>query len=398
MNKVLLAATLLGLVGGGTAFYASYEWVYVDRFLNQPENAGEWPDSFYTPTYDVKREPGAFFPAVPGDALPAATQSAVDEVVAWAGARNTEALLVVHQGSVLLEHYWNGVDENSPYSGRGMTKSLIGTLYGFAVDDGLVSLDEPAATYLPEWEDDDRAGITVRHLLENVSGLENPPFGPSPFNKQTRLAWGPDITSTALSFELSDPPGSLFNISNANAIALGLILERVTKMPPHEYFEQRLWAPLGAAFSSFYAERTGGRAHMECCFRATPRDWARLGYVLAHDGVYGEQQILPAGWVAEMTEPGQHYPPYGLHMWSGQHSAGVREVYEGTGIGHFQSEPFLVNDISFMEGGSNRVMWVSPSLDLVILRLGLATDKWDHSFIPNTIIRGLMDTQGNDQQ
>lgn len=394
MNKVFLAAALLVLAGIGTAFYASYEWVYVDRFLNQPENAGEWPDSFYTPTYDVKREPGAFFPPVPGDALPAVTQDAVDQIVAWAGARNTEALLVVHQGRVLLEQYWNGIDENSPYSGRGMTKSLIGILFAFAVDDGLVSLDAPAATYIPEWEDDDRADITVRHLLENVSGLENPPFGASPLNKQTRLAWGPNIASTALSFDLSDPPGSLFNISNANAIVLALILERVTDTPPHEYFEQRLWAPLGAAFSSFYAERAGGRAHMECCFRATPRDWARLGYVLAHDGVYQGQQILPVGWVAEMASPGRHYAPYGLHMWTGQQYAEVREVYEGTGIGHYQSEPFLADDMFFMEGGSNRVMWFSPSLDLVILRLGRTTDKWDHSFIPNTVIRGLNPSSG----
>lgn len=393
MNKYVLPAIVILLSIFGIVIYVSDEWVYVDRFLNQPENAGEWPDSFYTPTYDVRRDPGEFFPPTAGDLSPA-TEQAMKDVTAWAGTRNTEALLVVHQGGVLLEQYWDGIDANSPYSGRGMTKSLIGILYGFAVKDGLVSLDEPAATYVPEWRDDERSGITVRQLLENTSGLENPPFGPGPLNKQTRLAWGPDIASTALSFELSDPPGSLLNISNANSIVLALILERVTNTPPHEYFDQRLWGPLGSAFSSFYAERAGGRAHMECCFRATPWDWVRLGYMLAHDGVYQDRQILPTGWVAEMTAPGRHYPPYGLHMWTGQHYAEVREVYEGTGIGHYQSEPFLVDDVFFMEGGSNRVMWISPSLDLVVLRLGRTTDKWDHSFIPNTIIRGLSPQQG----
>ncbi|MEQ9444748.1 MAG: serine hydrolase [Rhodospirillaceae bacterium] len=396
MKKYVLLPVGLLLSVLGVALVASDEWVYIDRFLNQPENAGEWPDSFYTPTYDVQREPTDFFPPVPPNLSPE-TERALEDVSAWSGMRNTEALVVVHQGRVLLERYWNGIGENTPYSGRGMTKSLIGILYGFAVGDGDVSLDEPVSTYVPEWRNDARSGVLVRHLLENTSGLENPPFGPSPLNKQTRLAWGPDIAATAVSFQLADEPGTIFNISNANSIVLALVLERATGVPPHEYFDQRLWKPLGATFSSFYAEHAGGRAHMECCFRATPRDWARLGYMLAHDGVFKGQQILPSGWVKEMTAAGQHYPPYGLHIWTGNNGAGIREVYEGTGIGHFQSEPFLANDMFFMEGGSNRVMWVSPALDLVILRLGLTTDKWDHSFIPNTIIRGMGLSQENEE-
>jgi CubicO group peptidase (beta-lactamase class C family) len=170
---------------------------------------------------------------------------------------------------------------------------------------------------------------------------------------------------------------------------LAVILQRATNTPVLQYFEERLWTPLEAENGIFYAERPGGRAHIDCCFRATPGDWVRLGSMLAHDGVYNGQQVLPSGWVGEMTAPGRHYEAYGLHMWRGQPYREIREVYEGTGIGHYQSEPFLVDDILFLEGGSNRVMWVSPSLDLVILRLGRTTDKWDHSFIPNTIIRGL---------
>lgn len=388
MKKYILLTVGLLLVAPGIALVASHEWIYAKRFLTQPENAGEWPDSFYDTTYRIGDGPSPFFPSIDADSN-AISDEALNAASSWAAARNSVALIVLHKGKVALEQYWEGVDRHTLYSGRGMTKSLIGILYGFAVADGAINLDEPVATYLPEWHGDERSKITVRHLLENTSGLENPPFTDSLFNKQTRLAWSPDIAAAALSFEAERPPGEIFNVSSANSVLLAVILQRATNTPVHEYFDERLWEPLEAENGSFYAERPGGRAHIDCCFRATPGDWVRLGYMLAHDGVYNGQQVLPAGWVTEMTAPGRHYPPYGLHMWSGQQYAEIREVYEGTGIGHYQSEPFLVNDMFFMEGGSNRVMWVSPSLDLVILRLGRTTDKWDHSFLPNTLIRGL---------
>ncbi|MBT5566054.1 MAG: serine hydrolase [Rhodospirillaceae bacterium] len=394
MKKYVLTATVVLLGVFGVVIYASGEWIYIDRFVNQPENAGEWPDSFYEPTYTIGSGDGAFFPSFDADSNTISPE-ALEAASSWAAERNSVALIVLHRGQVALERYWDGVDRHVPYSGRGMTKSLIGILYGFAVADGAVVLDEPAATYLPEWRNDERSKITVRHLLENTSGLENPPFTDSIFNKQTRLAWAPDIAAAALSFQAERPAGEIFNVSSANSTLLAVILQRSTKMPILQYFEEQLWTPLEAEKGIFYAERSGGRAHIDCCFRATPGDWVRLGSMLAHDGVYNEQQVLPSGWVAEMTAPGRHYEAYGLHMWRGQPYAEIREVYEGTGIGHYQSEPFLVDDVLFLEGGSNRVMWVSPSLDLVILRLGRTTDKWDHSFIPNTIIRGLNLSQGS---
>lgn len=394
MKKYALPTALIFLTVVGIAIYASHEWIYVNRFLTQPENAGEWPDSFYEPTYNIGDGPGDFFPSIDPDSNTISAE-ALDAASSWAAERNSVALIVLHNGKVALEQYWDGVDRHSLYSGRGMTKSLIGILYGFAVADGAISLDEPASTYLPEWRDDERSKITVRHLLENTSGLENPPFTDSPFSKQTRLAWSPDIAAAALSFQAEQPPGEIFNVSSANSVLLAVILQRATNTPVHQYFDDQLWSPLGAESGSFYVERPGGRAHIDCCFRATPGDWARLGYMLARDGVYKGQQILPAGWVDEMTAPGRHYEAYGLHMWRGQSYREIREVYEGTGIGHYQSEPFLVDDILFLEGGSNRVMWVSPSLDLVILRLGRTTDKWDHSAIPNTIIRGLNLSKGS---
>jgi len=394
MKKYSLFIAALFFSVLAAAFYTSDEWIYVKRLLTQPENAGEWPDAFYDPKYDVGVGPSEFFPPFDVSSSPISSD-ALEAASAWAGDRNTAALIVIFQGKVALERYWEGVGRHSLYSGRGMTKSLIGILYGFAVLDGVISLDEPAATYLPEWRDDERSKITVRHLLDNTSGLENPPFTDSPFNKQTRLSWAPDIAATALSFRAEQPPGQIFNVSSANSVLLAVILERATNTPVHQYFDERLWRPLGAERGSFYVERPNGRAHIDCCFRATPGDWTRLGYMLAHDGMYKGLRILPTGWVDEMTAPGRHYAAYGLHMWRGQPYSEVREVYEGTGIGHYQSEPFVVDDIFFMEGGSNRVMWVSPSLDLVILRLGRTTDKWDHSFIPNTIIRGLKLRQGN---
>jgi CubicO group peptidase (beta-lactamase class C family) len=367
------------------------DWGFWKRYINLPKDPGEWPEAFYQPKAGIDGPGAAFFPAATPEAV-GIDPAALDAASAWSEANNSVALIVLRGGRTVLERYWQGMTAEQSYSGRAMSRSIVGMVYGFAVADGKLALDDPAEKFLPEWRNDPRGRITIRQLLQNLSGLEEVPLNVGgPFSKNTRLSLGSDFGAAALSFRLQHETGGRFYLSNANPQLLGLILQRATGIDYARYVEQRLWRPMGGAHADFYMDRERGMPAVYCCFRARPRDFARLGQLLAADGRVGDAQVLPPGWVAQMRQTTGVNPLYGFQIWSGRAPAGIREYTVGSGQGIRHAEAFATGDVLWMEGGGGRTIWAIPSKQLVIVRLGRASKTWDGSVLPNTIYRGLRD-------
>ncbi len=410
-RRVMLVVTLVLLVAGAVLFgIVAADWPYYRRVLalTQPWDGGEWPQEFFQPVATIDGGgQGAFFPAAApegGSIDPAALEAAAR----WAEDNNSVALLVLHRGRLQLERYWQGASADTLFSGDAMVRSLLGLVYGAAVADARLALDDPASKHLDEWRDDARGAITIRQLLQNLSGLEGIAPGSAPLaadagalaraaafvriaaDRNTRLAFGTDFAAAAMSFPLAHEPGGRFAFSAANSQLLGVILERATGTPFERYVEQRLWAPLGAGSGEFYMDRANGMPAVYCCFRASPRDWLRLGALLADDGRANGGAVLPRGWVAQMARGTSTVNPrYGLQVWSGRATRGTREYIPGSGRGVPHGEDLLADDVIWMEGSGGRSVWAIPSLQLVIVRLGHDSPQWDASMLPNTIVRGL---------
>ncbi|MCS6948107.1 MAG: beta-lactamase family protein [Steroidobacteraceae bacterium] len=408
---LIVVATLIVLLSTAIGI-ALADLPYLQRVARvaQLTDTGEWPDDLYRPVSVIAADA---VPA-PHTAMPRAADgattidpSALAAAAAWAEANNSVALLVWHRGALQLERYWQDHDATKLFSGRAMTRSVLGLAFGFAVADGKLSLDDPAQRFLQEWRNEPRGRITLRELLQNISGLEEVPLSaPSvpadaaPWQrlvafwrlysgKSTRLSLGTDFVSTALSFDLAHQPGYRFALSNANAQILGVILERATGVDYEKYVEQRLWRPIGGHSAEFYMDRANGMPAVYCCMRALAVDFLKLGLLLAADGVLDGRRVLPAGWVAEMARTSRVNPLYGLQIWAGRAKAGVREYATGSGIGPRHSEDYLADDVLWMEGGGGRTVWAVPSRELVIVRLGRASPNWDASYLPNTLLRGI---------
>jgi len=410
-RRVMLVVTLVLLVAGAVLLgIVAADWPYYRRVLasTRLQDGGEWREEFYQPVATIDGGgQGAFFPAA-GPEGTSIDPAALVAAARWAEANNSDALLVLHRGRLQLERYWQGTGADTLLSGRAMSRSLVGLVYGAAVVDGKLALDDPASRYLDEWRGDARGAITIRQLLQNVSGLEEVPTAGVPLaadagalaraaafvriaaDRNTRLALGTDFAAAALSFPLAHEPGGRFAFSNANSQLLGVILERATGTPFERYVEQKLWAPLGAGTGEFHMDHASGMPAVYCCFRASPRDWLRLGALLAGDGRANGRAVLPRGWVAQMARGTSTVNPrYGLQVWSGRATRGTREYSADSGRGVPHGEDLLADDIVWMEGGGGRSVWAVPSQQLVIVRLGRASSGRDASVLPNTILRGL---------
>jgi CubicO group peptidase (beta-lactamase class C family) len=408
MRRLLVAALMvfLTVVPGAVGVLAA-DWPFWKRVFAMPRDAGEWPDSFYQPVATIAGSPAPFFPSAQEGATTIAPEAlaAADQ---WAGANNSVALIVLHRGVVQLERYYGEQTAEGRFSGRAMTRSMVAMAVGLAVADGkIASLDAPVSTWLDEWRDDPRGQITLRQLLWNTSGLEEVPLNAPQrgagtlawieqlpalvTSKNSRLSLGSDFAGAALSFRKQHDGGLRFNLSNANAQLVGVILERATGTPYERYVNERIWAPIGAGAADLYLDRRNGMPAVYCCFRATPRDYLRLGALLVNDGAVGEKQVLPAGWVREMATPSRINPYYGLQIWTGRAEAGVREYTPGAGWGVRHSEPYAADDVLWMEGGGGRTLWAIPSQQLVILRLGRQSPNWDAAYLPNLLLRAVRD-------
>src|SRR5262245_4159522 len=118
------------------------------------------------------------------------------------------------------------------------------------------------------------------------------------------------------------------------------------------------------------AEGTGA-IRASCCMTARIGDWMRLGELLASDGVYEANELAPRKFVTMMLTPTSKESNHGFL------------VRAGGG--------FAAHDVAWLESAGTQRMWVVPSLELVILRIGddPSRDKgWDEMMIPDSIIRG----------
>lgn len=361
------------------------------RMSSRPRDVYEPDPYFYWPAGVIKGSGRAFLP-VAASGRTSITAKALDDAASWAAAHKTDALIIIHNGVVQLERYWNGAQPDVLANGRAITRSVTPLLLGFAVADGQLALDDPIGRFIVEWRDDPRGRVTVRQLAQNVSGLEVAPTLPIEVvygNKDLCLAYCGDVVRAALAYEAKLAPGTRFEVAQENMQLLALVIERATGTPIQALLSRRVWQPIGAADAAFQLDRPGGVARVMCCMRATPRDWARLGVLVAQDGRWDGKQVLPKGWARTMGTPSARNANFGIGLWLGSPYVALRSYFEGQPGVIPQSEPFLADDVRIMEGGGFRTVFIVPSRGIVIFRHGQQTAGWDHAYLVNAVLKGL---------
>ncbi|MEE8281195.1 MAG: serine hydrolase, partial [Gammaproteobacteria bacterium] len=247
------------------------------------------------------------------------SETALAAAIAFGEQNDSHALIVYHDQAIQLEHYFPGHDADSFSPTQSMHKSVLAMLIGIAIEQGYIaSVDEPAATYLMEWADDARAGITIRHMLQQNSGIDFPTFGFNPLGGFFRLIFGPDIKPVALNQPLEVEPGSRFDYNSVNPQNLGLIVERATGKRYSQYLSEALWQRLGVPDATIVLDSEENQmARMFCCLNATARSWLHIGLLHLNEGRMAGRQLVPVDWMRQIVIAGQHNPNYGYLTWLG---------------------------------------------------------------------------------
>lgn len=272
--------------------------------------------------------------------------------------KRTRAVLVVYKDKIIAEKYEPGFSKKSKILGWSMTKSITATMFGILQKQGKIDIYKPAP--IAEWKNDRRAKITTNDLLHMNSGLQwNEDYATiSDATKMLFLA--KDMTSVQRHKPAIYEPNTHWNYSSGTSNLLSGILRQQFKTHQEylDFWYTELIDKIGM-HSMFIETDMSGNYVGSSYGWATTRDWAKFGLLYLHKGNWNGEQLFDESWAKYVATPTEDSNGrYGAHFWlnaGGYYPDAPRDMYSANG---FQGQR----------------VFIIPSMDLVIIRMGLKED------------------------
>jgi CubicO group peptidase (beta-lactamase class C family) len=238
------------------------------------------------------------------------------------------SLLVVRNGRLVVEEYFNGWTAERTHTQQSVSKSVTSLLVGLAIQAGSLRLDDRVTSFFPSYDpianlDDRKRAMTVRDLLTMRSGFDwsESTYAGSPLQRMNDC--GCDWLRFVLDWPMREPPGSRWEYISGSTILLGGIVGAATGQRIDRFAQDRLFAPLGVSGASWIQGLPDGLPHTGGGLQLRPRDMAKIGSLVAGGGRWRGAQIVSDSWIRESTAPvvsrartfGSYPTDYGYHWW-----------------------------------------------------------------------------------
>jgi hypothetical protein len=235
----------------------------------------------------------------------------------------TDAVVVLHRGRIVHEHYDRGLGPDRTHLLMSVSKSLTATLVGVLVGHGLVVPDATVESYLPELAGTAWEGCTVQHLLDMRGGIAfdehdmDDPESDGCLLEQISgytLAVGaahprPQLPANTVdwirSLPARPPHGGPFEYRSILTDVLGWVVEAVTGERFADAFSRLLWSRLGVEHDADLIVDSMGFPVVEGGFCVTARDLARFGQMHLQRGMVDGVQVVPAEWIDRVLQRDQ---------------------------------------------------------------------------------------------
>jgi CubicO group peptidase (beta-lactamase class C family) len=279
----------------------------------------------------------------------------------------TSAFLVTYKGRLIAERYMAGIGPTTRLESWSMGKSVIATMMGVLIEQGVYQLDQPAP--IPEWQaaGDARQQIRIADLMRMSSGLritapDDPDFDPNgPYPDHTYFYTGRiNAFNYAATRPQQWPPNTVGRYRNTDPALASYLIRLGVEGRGEEYlsFPQRnLFDRIGIRTMVMETDPYGNFLSQGYDFMSA-RDWARLGNLYLQDGVWNGERVLPEGFVRFVSTVAPAWaadvrPIYGAFFW----------------INGTASYP-LPTTAYYMLGAGGQFVFIVPSHDLVVVRIG----------------------------
>lgn len=270
----------------------------------------------------------------------------------------TLAVVCIQGGRLVAERYAESADHETPLISWSMAKSMTQALLGLLAHDGLLTAGD--LVMAPEWDGDgERERLDIKTMLAMRSGLLwNEDYVDHEESHCLQMLFGTgaeDMAAYAAGLPLAAEIDSTFNYSSGTTNILSRLAgDKIagTGATTNDYLTNRLFGPLGMTSADPRFDPAGTFIGSSYVY-ATARDFARFGHFYLRDGVWGDERLLPEGWVDRART--------------------TRSVDESTGNGYGEHWWTRVDDplgTFWANGYEGQSITIVPPLDLVVVRLG----------------------------
>lgn len=266
----------------------------------------------------------------------------------------TRALIVIHDDQIVAEKYAEGYDATTPLLSWSMGKSITNAMVGILVKEGKIDIDEPML--MPGWENDERAKITWSDVMHMSSGLEWEEDYGNESDVNVMLHKVGNFGAYAANKPAVAEPNTVWNYSSGstNIVCLKLKDYFESEEDYYNFPYNELFSKINMNSIVFETDASGTFVGSSYVY-ATARDYARFGMLYLNDGYWLGEQILPDGWVDYSSTPADA-------------SGGEYAAFFWSNASH--ELPDAPADMYSCEGHDGQMIYIIPSKDICIVRLG----------------------------
>jgi CubicO group peptidase (beta-lactamase class C family) len=274
---------------------------------------------------------------------------------------DVHGLMMIRHGKVIAEHWWAPYAPQYQHAMYSATKTFTGTAVGFAVQEGLLNIEDKVTSFFPDLLPDtispQLAELSVKHLLTMSVGHASISYAGS----------GDSQVRSFLATPFAHEPGTAFAYDITASHMLSHIITKVTGLTLYEYLKPRLLDPLGIKDVIWEMDNDGynmgnGGSHMKTS------DLAKMGLFLLNKGKWDGKQLLDPKWIEAATTP---------HIY--QHPEKTPEENENAADDGSQGYGYQIwmgrNHSYRAIGGQNQLIMVIPEYDFIFVCHSMIRDE-----------------------
>lgn len=282
---------------------------------------------------------------------------AMNKKIAEKDFKDISSVVVIKDGALLLEEYFNGSERASLHDPRSVGKSFASTMLGIAIQEGFIQSEKQSLSEfypLKNYQNysEKKANISLKDLMTMTSGLAGDDSDSASQGNEENMYPTPDWVKFTLDLPMQNPTSSAkeWSYFTAGVVVLGDVLHQKVPDGLEAYADKKLFAPLG--ITEYQWQYTPQKvANTAGGIRLRALDFAKYGQLYKNGGSWGKQQIIPADWVkaslakqVARTEQkdGGHY---GYLFWNDTIQSGQQSYEVAYASGNGGNKIFIFKDI-----------------------------------------------------
>lgn len=218
---------------------------------------------------------------------------------------NIHSMLIILDGELLLESYFNNKDSNQQYDLRSASKSIISILMGIAIEQGIVGgIDDPISLYLSDHYEfpKDKSSIKIRHLLTMSTGMDCNDWEKSSKGQEDKVYKKKDWIQYTLDLPMINQPGEVSHYCSMGTVLAAEIIVRSSGMEIQDFAQKHLFDPLNITNPKWgHTSNKPDIPSSALRLYLKAREFAKIAQLVINNGKWPDRSILSPIWIKSST-------------------------------------------------------------------------------------------------